>query len=424
MSQPVPTVSIVMPTRNQAPFIAAALDSVAAQARDLGAGALELVVADGGSGDGTQGLLADRAAAHPGSLRWSSAPDAGPAQAVNAAVAQARGALVGWLNSDDLYTPGAVARALAHLAQNPTHVMVYGEGEHVDASGAVLGRYPTRGPDAPLDTWAQGCPVCQPTAFFRRDAFLALGGLDESLRTAFDFEFWLRLHKAHPGRVGIVRQVQAQSRLHAGSITLRQREQVALEGMAVLHRHLGVAPPHWLLTHAAERCATHPFDDGPPRDLRAELMQLADTARPWLDADGDRLLRERLAADRALQLATPQLLAPVHPDGWAPPVLALRVRQPARPAPALRLRGRHANPAGVPLRLTALDAQGRVHALEVPRNGPFEWRLPLADQRPHARLVLRISADPAFVPAQVEPGSTDERALAWRVESLELTAAG
>jgi len=411
-----PTVSIVMPTLNQRTFIAEAVRSVFAQS---GVGALELVVVDGGSSDGTLPELAALAAQFAGRLRWVSAPDSGPAQAVNRAVAMARGGVIGWLNSDDLYTPGALERALGVLAAMPGGVMVYGEGEHVDSGGATLGRYPTRPPSTPFSAFAQGCFVCQPTAFFRREAFDALGGLDESLGAAFDFDLWLRMFKAFPGRIGFVPDVLARSRLHAGGITLRQRERVALEGMAVIRRHLGPAQPDWLLTHFAERCASHPFE-ATPTDLNLEFERLVNAARGSMSEDGERVLRERLAADRSLLLATSHLYAPIYPDGWAPPMLELRLRQPATPGTTLCLQGRHARPDGGPMQLSVLAPDGSVQTFHLPRNGSFELLIPVADRRSHARLIFCIASDSNFVPAECEPGSADTRRLAYMVEALEL----
>jgi glycosyltransferase involved in cell wall biosynthesis len=199
-----PAVSIVMPTLNQAGFIAESVDSVMAQGVD----GLELVVSDGGSTDGTLSELAGLAARYPGRLRWTSGPDAGPADAVNAAVARAAAPIVGWLNSDDLYAPGAVRRALEHFAAHPDDVMVYGEADHVDEHGARIERYPSRGPETPMSEYADGCHVCQPSAFFRREAFDALGGLDTRLRAAFDYDFWLRLSREGPiaklAKVGVL----------------------------------------------------------------------------------------------------------------------------------------------------------------------------------------------------------------------------
>ncbi|HMO45607.1 MAG TPA: glycosyltransferase [Rubrivivax sp.] len=412
-----PQVSIVMPTFNQAPFIAESVASVMAQ--DLAS--LELVVADGGSTDGTPGMLAALAADHPGRLRWSSAPDAGPAQAVNAAVARARGTIVGWLNSDDLYTPGAVRRALDAFAREPGTVMVYGEAEHIDAQGRRIGSYPSAGPSAPLEKWADGCHICQPSAFFRREVFAALNGLDTTLRAAFDYDFWLRLFKAYPGRIGCVQEVQAQSRLHPGAITMRFRERVALEGMQVVHRHLGPAPPHWLLTHFAELQAEHPFE-AEAVDLVPRLEQLLRQAAAWLAPQGVQALEAQIRQHRALQLIRPGFFAPLHADGWAPPVLELRVRQPAQPHAVLHLSCRHAAPRGGRLKLDISTPEGETLQLE-PRRGPFEIKLPLGDQRPHARQVFRIVCRTPFVPAQCEAGSDDHRSLAFLVDDVQLQPA-
>jgi hypothetical protein len=404
-----------MPTRNQAAFIRSAVHSVLAQPQ-----VQELVVADGASTDGTPAVLAELAQAHPGRVHWVSEADEGPADAVNRAMQRARGAIVGWLNSDDLYTPGAAARALQAFAANPDCVMVYGEGEHVDEHGTVLERYPTRGPDTPLAAWADGCPVCQPTAFFRRDAFIALGGLDVSLRTAFDYEFWLRLWKQHAGRIAFVPQVQAQSRLHAAGITLRMREHVAMEGLQIVRRHVGPAPVHWLLTHATEALAPCPFDADAPQ-VRAHLLDLAVQARDWMVADGVTQFRQQLSAHRGWQLARTGFATDVHADGWAPPALSLRLRQPAQPWRKLRLWGRHASPRGGPLPLTLTGEGGD----ELWRGGvssrqSFDVALPLPASEPGAQLQLTLRSGAFFVPADVDARSNDRRTLAFQLDAAEL----
>lgn len=407
-----------MPTRNQAEFLPAAVDSVLMQAEGLAAD-LELVVADGVSTDGTQALLAELETRHPGRIRWCSEPDAGPADAVNKAVARARGDIIGWLNSDDLYVRGAATRALESFAARPELVMVYGEGDHVDLDGRHLGRYPTRRPDTPLSAWADGCWICQPTAFFRRDAFDALGGLDRSLRTAFDYEFWLRLFKAYPGRVGHVDALQALSRLHGGGITLRMREQVAMEGLEVVHRHLGAAPGHWLVTHVGEALAACPFD-AEVETVRRHLLELADRAQPWLGPEGAAQLKQQMRRHRAWQIAGPDLAADVYPDGWAPPHLKIRLRQPARPYRRLRLWGRHDSPAGGRLMLTVRGLGPQADAWQggTSRPGPFEVSIPLPAQ-PGADLTLTIVADRSFVPADTVPGSRDTRSMSFRLAAVE-----
>jgi Glycosyl transferase family 2 len=407
--------SVVMPTRNQAAFIGSAVHSVLDQPE-----VQELIVADGASTDRTPTILAELAQAHPGRIHWVSEPDDGPADAVNRAVQRARGDVIGWLNSDDLYTPGAAARALQAFASDPACVMVYGEGDHVDERGTFIERYPTRGPDTALAAWADGCPICQPTVFFRRDAFLALGGLDATLRTAFDYEFWLRMWKQHAGRIAFVPQVQAQSRLHAAGITLRMREQVAMEGLQVVRRHVGPAPLHWLLTYASEALAPCPFE-ADPAQVRSHLLTLAEQARDWLVADGPAQFRQRLAAHRGWQLARSGFATDVHADGWAPPSLSLRIQQPAPPWRRLRLWGRHASPRGGPLQLTLVDAAGK----EIWQGGTsscsaFNAALPVPASEPGDALRLTLRSRSSFVPADVDARSSDRRALAFQLDAVEL----
>ncbi len=268
-----PLISVVMPSLNQRPFIAEAVSSVLEQ----GQVGVELIVADGGSTDGTVEWLENRALAEP-RLRWSSGPDTGPAQAINNAMRKARGTLLGWLNSDDCYTPGALYRAQQALQAHPDWLMVYGSGEHVDEHGVVLGDYPTLPPTSSLAEFSNGCFVCQPTVLMRRSFVLLNGSLDETLQTAFDFDWWLRAFRRFPDRIGFVDAVQARSRLHDACLTIRQRLMVAKEGMRVLQRHLGGAPSHWIKTWVNEARLSGQISG--PDDL--QVSDLIEEVDAWL----------------------------------------------------------------------------------------------------------------------------------------------
>ena len=290
--QPLPLVSVVMPSLNQARFIRAATDSVLGQDYPN----IELIVADGGSEDGTVDLLKARAA--DSRLRWFSSKDSGPAQAINSALAQVRGTVVGWLNSDDVFVMGAVRRAVDALQANQAWLMVYGHGQHIDSDGRLLNNYSTLPPSTPVAQFAEGCFICQPTVFSQRSMWILLGKLDESLKTAFDFDYWLRAFLAFPGRIGFVDAVQACSRLHDECVTLRLRRTVALEGMQVLARHLGSAPKEWFLTYVNELLAM-PLDQRIIRDLRKHVIDTLAEARPWLEQDNLRELE--LSLDKLLR---------------------------------------------------------------------------------------------------------------------------
>jgi hypothetical protein len=410
--------SVVMPSFEQSRFIRAAALSVLQQGVP---GCVELIVVDGGSTDETLAHLVDLSAAYPGRIRWFSAPDNGPAQAVNRAVELSRGAVIGWLNSDDLYLPGAMERALQHFAARPDDVMVYGEGEHVDEAGAPLGRYPSLPPGTPLSAFADGCFICQPTAFFRRDVFLAIGGLDESLRAAFDFDLWVRFFQRHAGRIGWIPAIQAQSRLHAGGITLSQRERVALEGLTVVGRHLRSPPAHWLLTHFSELAAQHPFQ-GEVRDLREKIEAVIEKAKTLVAPAALSHWYEHLAQDRSVQLSTPWLQVDMQPDGWAGTSIDVRLRQPTPPVSAIALACRNAAPGVGLLRLTIWAPGMSGRELFVEGVGPFQIALDVEDLRPDARVVFRITSEDYFVPAY-ETGSDDFRRLAFLIDDVTCVVA-
>ena len=108
-------VSVVTPSFNQGAFIARTLASVAAQGVEL-----EHRVYDGGSADGTVAILEGVGRA----VRWVSERDAGQADAVNRGLREGEGDVIGWLNSDDVYYPGALATVTRFLDAHPEVVVV------------------------------------------------------------------------------------------------------------------------------------------------------------------------------------------------------------------------------------------------------------------------------------------------------------
>ena len=236
---------------------------------------LELLIADGGSTDGSIDLL-ECWSAKDSRVRIFSRYDNGPANALNKAFQAARGTMIGWLNVDDRYSPGALTRSVDALNKHPEWLMVYGEADHINVDGEVITSYPTEQPSAGIKTFQKGCFICQPSVVFRRSMGVLLGPFNEQLRTAFDFDYWLRAFAAFPDRIGYIPKLQAYSRLHDATITSRQRQQVALEAMQLLAEQFGTAPPHWLLTAAEE------FLDC--SDQSIDLNQLVEQCRPLLSA--------------------------------------------------------------------------------------------------------------------------------------------
>ena len=184
-----PAVTVVMPALNAARTIGRSLDSVRAQGRND----VEVVVVDGGSTDGTIDLLRARP-----DVRWISESDAGLSDAFNKGAAMARAPVLGWLNADDAYLPGALDRVVTTFGQNPDSEWLVGRCVIVDGEGRRVRDPVTRYKNALLARYSYRLHLPQnfvpaPSTFFRRDVFLGLGGMDEALRYSMDYDLYLRL---------------------------------------------------------------------------------------------------------------------------------------------------------------------------------------------------------------------------------------
>jgi len=185
-----PLVSIVTPSLNQGRFIEDTLRSVLSQDYPR----IEYLVVDGGSTDGTIAILGR----YDAKLRWISEPDDGQGAAINKGLRLTSGEIVGWLNSDDVYEPQAVSAAVAHLRQHPETALVYGDATLIDVESNDIGPCSHVEP-VNLDRLVhEGDYIVQPAAFFRRSAFAEVGGLDESLHWALDYDLWLKIARRFP----------------------------------------------------------------------------------------------------------------------------------------------------------------------------------------------------------------------------------
>ncbi|MBI5020661.1 MAG: glycosyltransferase [Ignavibacteriales bacterium] len=182
---PLPKISIITPSFNQARFIDANIQSVLNQQYPN----VEHIIIDGGSTDGTVDVLKK----YP-HLRWISKKDRGQSDALNKGFKLAAGDIIGWLNSDDTYCP-YIFPIVADYFKNEDVKVICGDGYEIDSSGIVIKQMYSRSasPDILIKYWKWKLEFIQPAFFFRREVFDKVGFLDEDLYFTMDFDFFIRL---------------------------------------------------------------------------------------------------------------------------------------------------------------------------------------------------------------------------------------
>lgn len=220
------------------------IDSIAAQSY----AAIEHIVIDGGSQDGTVEILQ----ASP-DVRWLSEQDRGQSDAINKGLRMATGDVLGWLNADDELAPGAVKRIVDAVQQTGVG-LVYGDIELVEAGRSRRVRpSPTFGPEV---LW-KGNRISQPGTFWTRAAQDQVGLLDEDYHLTMDFELWLRFARAGVG-ARYIPEVLARFEVHdgsktgsAGGLAFAEEEARALRKHGEVHG-AAMAIDRWYWDHVLE----------------------------------------------------------------------------------------------------------------------------------------------------------------------------
>jgi glycosyltransferase involved in cell wall biosynthesis len=178
-----PRISIVTPSYNQGRFIEQTIRSVIDQDYPN----LEYVVIDGGSTDETVDIIR-RYEKHL--AYWVCEKDNGAADAIAKGFARATGEIFAYLNSDDLYSPGAL-QTIASVMRDPKIDVAFGNMYWMDQDGKTIGeRRQTR--FTRLGYLFGGSDLMQPATFWRKDLYFKCGGIDPSYRFTFDTDLFFR----------------------------------------------------------------------------------------------------------------------------------------------------------------------------------------------------------------------------------------
>ena len=228
-----PRVTVVTPSFNQARYLEETIRSVLEQDYSN----LEYILVDGGSSDGSvESFKHIPTACLVGFGEGPRATDA-----INKGFARAS-RILAWLNSDDIFQPGALPRRSRRSAASGSR-LIYGQANYIDGTGRVIGRFPSARTD--YRRLRRGyVHIPQQSAFFRADLWRKVGPLDPTFFFAMDYDLWVRLAAEAP--LVHVERVWASFRLHADAKTIFADDRCWPEMLRVHYRD-GGSPFAWIV---------------------------------------------------------------------------------------------------------------------------------------------------------------------------------
>jgi len=211
---PWPKLTIVTPSYNQGKFLEETIRSVLLQ----GYPNLEYIVMDGHSGDNSVEIIQKY---EPWFSHWESEPDRGQCHAINKGWRRAEPGIWAWINSDDIYTPGAFFKAVSALLEGNGHPLVHAAIDFVDEDSRLVenmkyNTYPLPEGISRMKFWINW-PIPQPTVFFDSRLVEEYGYLDERFHYSLDYEWLIRVARGETFRY--VDDHWAAYRIHADSKT-------------------------------------------------------------------------------------------------------------------------------------------------------------------------------------------------------------
>lgn len=241
-----PLVSIVTPTYNRANYIEDTILSVLTQSYRH----VEYIVMDGRSTDNTVALLEEYRRQDP-RLSYVSEKDNGMYDAINKGFERARGEILAYINSDDLYTPGVFDIVVDYFRAHPEVDVVYGD---TLVANTVTGKAHINLYMSHPETWLKaGGIIAQPTVFMRRRCWDGVGGFRREVKYLGDCEYWLRLvNNGH--RFGKIDEVMAIELNHGETLRNTMAGEIENEKRFLRQRYwparpLGEAARVWVLLY-------------------------------------------------------------------------------------------------------------------------------------------------------------------------------
>jgi len=240
-----PRISIITPSFNQGKYIRATINSVLSQNYQN----LEYFVIDGGSTDGTVKILKS----YGKKISWVSEKDEGQADAINKGLRLAKGEILAYLNSDDLYLPGALKRIGEYYAKTGAD-WITGDCVTINEDGSkrknnwlisgykrfLMALY------SPTTLRIADSMLPQPSTFWSRRAYKRVGEFDPKYHYVMDYDYWLRMAKHY--RPHDLKLALSGFRFQSDSKSQTGREKLMAEGLVALKAN-GARPWELKLHH-------------------------------------------------------------------------------------------------------------------------------------------------------------------------------
>jgi glycosyltransferase involved in cell wall biosynthesis len=228
-----PLVSIITPVLNGIKYLEECIWSVLNQTYP----SIEHVFIDGGSTDGTLEVLTRHQSQYPDKIRLIIEPNKSAEEAWNFGLRAARGGILGWLGSDDVFEPNAIVTVLEFFQANPDAYFVYGGCKLINDKDEILDVSMPKEFD--LDRLINETNyISCPSAFYKRAVVEKVGFMDTSIHSC-DLDYWIRVGKIFP-----MHRIEIQLsnfRLHRGSTSGAEGadKMYAREGFIICRRYGG-----------------------------------------------------------------------------------------------------------------------------------------------------------------------------------------
>lgn len=248
MTSTPPLISIVIPSFNKAAYIARTLDSIFDQRYP----ALEVIIQDGGSNDGTVDIIKKYARRYPKVIKWVSAPDGGQLNAINTGLNKASGQILTFINADDIYTPDSLTAVGQAFFLHPQIYWLAGEGDVINENGIVIHTFTNWYKRLLLHKnrrWILLVTnyLMQPSVFISRTAYMKYGPFTGTKTSVMEYALWLKL--AQTSMPLVLPQALTAFRLHTDSLTSNYYQSILKEDTRIVNQYTSnklIIALHWL----------------------------------------------------------------------------------------------------------------------------------------------------------------------------------